>query len=75
MLLPVKLDQLQLVMFGDAFAQIVEEFDDGLCLLWRPVGRDSERDGEGRPARETCCVMILLRGVWAPFARRARWLP
>ena len=49
-LLPVKFDQAQLIMCGDAIAQVVEQFDDGVGLFGCPIGRDFEGDGE----RQTC---------------------
>ena len=42
-LLSIVVVKRHLVMRPDAFTEIVEQFDDGLRLLWRPVGRDKER--------------------------------
>jgi hypothetical protein len=50
LLFAIEVGELQLVMGQDALAEIVEEFDDGKRLLWRPISRDRERDGE-RKAR------------------------
>jgi hypothetical protein len=39
LLFAIEIGELQLVMSQDAPTQIVEEFDDGLRLLRRPIGR------------------------------------
>jgi len=50
-LLPIQIDELQLIMRADTIAQVIEELDDGLGLLWRPGGWDGERDREWQARR------------------------
>jgi hypothetical protein len=40
------IEQLRAVVRPDAIAQVVKQFDDGEGLLWRPIGRDFEGNGE-----------------------------
>jgi len=42
-LLSVEFVERQLVMRPDAFAEVIEQLDDGLRLLGRPIGGDEER--------------------------------
>ena len=51
MLLPIQIDELQLIMRADPVAQVIEELDDGLGLLRRPVVWDGERDCERQARR------------------------
>jgi hypothetical protein len=45
-LLAVLVEQLRAVVRPDAIAQVIKQFDDGEGLLWRPIGRDFEGNGE-----------------------------
>ena len=48
-LLEVLVEQLRAVVRPDAIAQVVKQFDDGESLLWRPIRRDFEGNGERQP--------------------------
>ena len=45
-LLAVLVKQLHAVMRPDAITQFIKQFDNGEGLLWRPIGRNVEGDGE-----------------------------
>jgi hypothetical protein len=55
MLLSIQINELQLIVRADAVAQVIEELDNGLSLLRRPVGRDGERDCHGQARRGWFC--------------------
>ena len=46
MLFAAELEQLDAVVSADLFSEVVEELEYREGLLWRPIGRDFEVDGE-----------------------------
>ena len=50
-LLPIQIDELQLIVCADPVAQVIEELDDGLGLLRCPVVWDCEGDCEWQARR------------------------
>ncbi len=52
MLFAADFEQLDAVVSADLFSEVVEEFEYRDGLLWRPVGRDFEVDGEWHAVSE-----------------------
>jgi hypothetical protein len=75
-LFAAEFEQLDAVVRADLVSEFVEEFEHREGLLRRPVGRDFEVDGEGRPGGDLGCsaIMVWLRGVDALVSRSARLL-
>jgi hypothetical protein len=52
MLFAAEFEQLDAVVSADLFSEAVEEFEHREGLLWGPVGRDFEVDGEWQAGSE-----------------------
>jgi hypothetical protein len=71
MLFAADFEQLDAVVSADLFSEVVEEFEYREGLLWRPVGRDFEVDGEWHAVSE---FGLFSDHVLAPRRWRPRFL-